>query len=280
MQPEGLFVSTENSRIHYHDVGAGIPVVLLHGGGPGVSGWENWGGVVPELARHYRIIVPDMPGFGRTELKPGVTLSMKLWVAELAAFLDGLDIGTAVLVGNSFGGGLSQAFTLRQGHRVRGLALMGTPAGHFTQTGTLREATDYTPSFDNMRSVLSQFPFDPSIVTDEMVNSRLEMSKRHPDNAAFKALMPPKPAPGEPATVRGVPLEQLATIRQPVLMLHGREDHVVPVEMAINAARAIPDAELHLFGSCGHWVQLERAEAFTLFLKDFIDRRVADKGSR
>lgn len=110
-----------------------------------------------------------------------------------------------------------------------------------------------------------------------MVQTRYEMSLRHPDNAALRALMPEKPGDGQPVIVRGAPFERLATISQPTLILHGREDIVIPMEVAVNAARHIPDSELHLFGQCGHWVQLERPDAFVLLARDFLARRISER---
>lgn len=274
---QGSFITVGSVRTHYHDVGSGQPMVLLHGSGPGVSAWENWGGVIPRLADRYRVIAPDMAGFGLTELPAGQPLDIKLWVAQLMGFLDALNVGPAVLVGNSFGGGLSLATTFRDPARVRGLVLMGTPFGRFEQTAALNQGTAYTPSLENMRDVLRRFPHDPSIITEEMVQTRYEMSLRHPDNAALRALMPEKPTDGQSVIVRGAPHERLATITQPTLVLHGREDIVIPMEVAVNAARHIPDSELHLFGRCGHWVQLERPDAFVLLVRDFLGRRVRDE---
>jgi 2-hydroxy-6-oxo-octa-2,4-dienoate hydrolase len=125
-----------------------------------------------------------------------------------------------------------------------------------------------------MRSILSRFPVDASVITDEMVRARYEMSLRHPDNRALRALMPQAAVAGEPVIVNDAPLERLASITQPTLILHGREDFVIPMDVAVNAARHIPDAELHLFGDCGHWVQLEREDAFVGLVRDFLARRM------
>jgi 2-hydroxy-6-oxo-octa-2,4-dienoate hydrolase len=267
------FVAVEGIRTHYHDMGSGRPIVLLHGSGPGVSAWENWGRVIPRLARDYRVIAPDMAGFGFTEYEVSRPLDIKMWVRQLLSFLEALGIGPAVLVGNSFGGGLALAATLRAPEKVRGLVLMGTPVGHFEQTNALSQGAEFEPSIDNMRAILNRFPYDPCIVTEAMVRTRFEMSLRHPDNAALRALMPGADE-GTPRIVRGMPLDRLATIAQPTLVLHGREDFVIPMEVAVDAARHLPDNELHIFGNCGHWVQLEREEAFIGLILDFLARRV------
>lgn len=151
---QGAFVAVDGIRTHYHDVGSGLPLVLLHGSGPGVSAWENWGGVIPLLADGYRVIAPDMAGFGLTEYDAQRQLDIKTWVGQLLGFLTALSISRAVLVGNSFGGGLSLATTLRAPEKVLGLVLMGTPAAQFEQTSALSQGTEFEPSLENMRAIL------------------------------------------------------------------------------------------------------------------------------
>lgn len=277
---DGGFVEVDDIRTHYHEAGSGLPVILLHGSGPGVSAWENWGRIIGPLSKTYRVVAPDMAGFGLTQVEGDQPLDIKLWVRQLFGFLDALKVGPAVLVGNSFGGGLSLAATFREPARVRGLVLMGTPAGRFEQTAALHQGTAYQPSLENMRAILQRFPHDPSIISDEMVRARYEMSLRHPDNKALRALMPQNRVEGQPVVVNGAPLERLATITQPALVLHGREDFVIPMDVAVNAARSIPDSELHLFGNCGHWVQLERPEAFVGLVRDFLARRIEAAAAR
>ncbi|RFS82020.1 alpha/beta fold hydrolase [Actinomadura spongiicola] len=254
----------------YHEAGSGRPVVLLHGSGPGVSAWSNWSRTLPELARHHRVLAPDIAGFGRTSFQEDATYGIKLWVRHLFGFLDALAIPSAVLVGNSFGGGLALAATLRDPSRVDGLVLLGTPAGTFTMTEGLRAGWHYEPDLDEMRRILRLFPHDPDLVTDEMVRARYEASARPGAQDAYRKLIP-EPAPGD-TPIRGVPEERLRTIDRPTLVVHGREDGVIPVELGWRLAREIPSADLHVFGHCGHWVQLERHAAFTALVDDFAGR--------
>lgn len=255
----------------YHEAGSGRPIVLLHGSGPGVSAWSNWSGVLPALAAGHRVLAPDIAGFGRTLFQEGTEYGIKLWTRQLFAFLDALDIPSAVLVGNSFGGGLALAATLRDPSRVDGLVLLGTPAGTFTMTEGLRAGWHYEPDPDEMRRILRLFPYDKSLVTEEMVRARYEASAAPGAQAAFRKLIP-EPGPGD-TPVKGVPEDRLRTIAKPALIVHGREDEVIPVELGWRLARSIPDSELHVFGQCGHWVQLERPAAFTALVRDFAGRR-------
>ena len=96
-----------------HDLGAGPPVLMIHGSGPGVSAWVNWRLVMPSLAERFRVIAPDMVGFGFTERPAGAVYGMDTWVRHAVDLLDALDIETANIVGNSFGGGLALALAIR-----------------------------------------------------------------------------------------------------------------------------------------------------------------------
>ncbi len=258
---EGKFVEAMGLSTHYHDVGEGRVIVLLHGSGPGVSAWTNWKRVMPALAGSFRVVAPDMAGFGHTQRDADLHLDIKLWVRHLIAFLDALGIERASLVGNSFGGSLSLAAAVRHPERFERLVLMGTPCDKFVMTPGLRAGWDYTPSRENMRSAMSHFPFDPSVITDELVEDRYQASLIPGAQEGLRKLLA-KPNEDGDTPLSGMPEEVVARIVQPTLVLHGREDKVIPHEMGLRLARAIPDADLHLFGHCGHWVQAERFEAF------------------
>lgn len=260
-------------RLNVFDRGQGSPIVLLHGSGPGVSAWSNWADVLDPLAADFRVIAPDTPGFGLTEAdrrsdaEPAY-YSIKTWVAGLVAMLDALDIGRAALVGNSFGGGLALATALSHPDRVSTLVLLGTPAGEFEQTEGLRAGWHYEPSPEAMEAILRLFPHDQSLVTNEMIRTRYELSARPGAQDAFRRLVPEPAGPG--TIVRGVPEPSLEQILQPTLVLHGREDAVIPAELGIRLNRHIPTSQLHVFGKCGHWVQIERQREFVGLVGDFL----------
>jgi 2-hydroxy-6-oxo-octa-2,4-dienoate hydrolase len=250
-----------------HEAGAGRALVLLHGSGPGVSAWANWSGVFPDLAADHRVVAPDLAGFGGSVGAPGTRYDMKLWVAQLVGLLDALGLVTATLVGNSFGGGLALAATLRHPDRIDGLVLMGTPAGEFAMTEGLRAGWYYEPDRDEMARILRLFPHDPSIVTQAMVQERYEASARPGAQDAFRKLIP-EPGP-DGAVVRGVPESSLRTISTPALVLHGREDAVIPVALGYRLLECLPHAEMHVFGGCGHWVHAERPDRFVELVRGF-----------
>jgi 2-hydroxy-6-oxo-octa-2,4-dienoate hydrolase len=257
----GQTISALGLETNFHQSGAGMPVILLHGSGPGVSAWTNWRRVIPELAGTFRVYAPDMAGFGYTERKPELTYDIKLWVKHLIGFMDALAIDKAHLVGNSFGGSLALAAALRHPERFDRLVLMGTPCGKFAMTPGLRAGWHYQPSLENMRAVMGLFPFDPSIITDELVQERYETSLIPGAQEGLRKLLAEPSEEGE-TILSGMPEAMVAGLPHPTLILHGREDKVVPPELGLRLANAIPRAELHLFGQCGHWVQAERFDAF------------------
>lgn len=266
----GKSLEAAGHRTNYHEVGTGKPLLLLHGSGPGVSAWSNWSRLWPRLADSFRVIAPDIAGFGFTEMHAGTVYDIKLWVRHLIGILDALQIEKASMVGNSFGGALAAALALNAPDRVDRLVLLGTPCGEFELSEGLRAGWEYEPSIENMTALMRLFPYDPSIVTPELVQSRYAASARPGAQEAFRKLVPRPNTDGTPTPVKGLPLKALATLPHKTLVVHGREDRVVPVELAIQMGRTIPNADLHLFGKCGHWVQVERAPQFERLVREFL----------
>lgn len=266
----GRSIVAAGIRTNYHDEGQGFPLLLLHGSGPGVSAWQNWRGIIPALAERFRVIAPDVAGFGFTDNDAATTYDIKLWTAHIIGFLDALGIEKALFVGNSFGGGLTLATALRHPGRIAGMVLMGTPAGEFVQTEGLRSAWFYEPDRAEMERILRLFPHDQSVVTPEMVEERYAASATPGAQEAFRRLIPTPNETGE-TLVRGVPEAALATLPHRALVLHGREDHVVPFECGLRLHRNIAASELHGFGGCGHWVMIERRDAFLRLVSQFAE---------
>ena len=265
----GKTMVAADHRTNYHEVGQGKPLFLLHGSGPGVSGWGNWKGVMAELGEQFHVIVPDIAGFGFTEFKPESKYDIKLWVRHLVGIMDTLGIEQASFIGNSFGGALAIGLALFDKSRVDRIVLLGTPAGEFEQTPGLRSAATYEPSMAAMEAAMRLFPYDQSIITPEMIRSRYEASARPGAQDALKRLVP-QPNPDGPTIVKGFPAAAVAGIEAPVLVLHGREDRVVPPQCGLLLAQNIPGADLHMFARCGHWVQVERRADFLRLVGDFL----------
>ena len=270
MEGIGKSLIAADHKTNYHESGEGAPLFLLHGSGPGVSGWTNWSKTIGQFDDKWRVIVPDIAGFGFTEFKEDSKYNIKLWVHHLIGIMDALGIEKASFVGNSFGGALAIGLALFDPSRVDKLILLGTPAGEFVQTPGLRGAWTYEPSVENMRSLLELFPYDKSFITDELVKSRYEASAREGAQEALRKLLP-KPKDDGVTMVRGFPDTSLVNIQAPTLVVHGREDNVVPPECGLLLAKTIPNADLYLFGQCGHWVQTEQAEKFVSIVRQFLE---------
>ncbi len=265
----GKSIVAAGVRTNYHELGKGHPMILLHGSGAGVTGWENWHDVMHDFAKHFRVLIPDIIGFGFTERPEGTKYSIKLWVQHLLGFMDAVNVEKAVLVGNSFGGALALALAMRNAHRVDRMVLMGTPAGSFTQNSTMARSWYYEPSLDNMAELLRTFPYDTSFVTDEMVRLRHEVTQLDGGMEAYRKLFPEPAQGGQTREVKGIPEEDLRTIVTPILALHGQHDKRVPLECGIRIANSCPNADLHIFANCGHWVQIERRDDFIQYTLNF-----------
>jgi len=254
--------------INYHDQGQGEAILLIHGSGPGVTAWANWRGVIPALAERARVIAPDMLGFGYTRCPMDRPLDPQAWVAQLVGLLDALDVPKVSVVGNSFGGAIALAFALRHPERVSRLVLMGSAGLSFPLTEGLDKVWGYQPSLAAMRELMQVFAYDHSIITDDLVRMRFDASIRDDVQSRFAQLFPaPRQQGIEMLAVDEAALRQLP---QPTLIIHGRDDQVIPLEASERLIRLIPHAQLHVFGECGHWVQIEQAAAFTRLLTDFL----------
>ena len=266
----GQTVEVAGARVNYLEAGGGAPVILLHGSGPGVTGYANWRLLLPKLAPHCHVLAPDVVGFGYTEGPTAFDYSLDGWVDFVCGFMDALGIVCADFVGNSFGGGLTLALAARHPARVRRLVLMGAAGLDFELTPGLDSVWGYEPSPEAMRGLMKLFAFDPALVRDDIVRSRYEASIRPGYQETYSKLFP---APRQRHIARlATPEEAIRRVRQPALIVHGREDRIVPVECAWRMFQLLPNAELHVFGQCGHWTQVEKAGPFGDLVEQFLRR--------
>lgn len=271
----GSFVDAAGTRTHVHDVGTGQPVVLLHGSGPGVSAWANWQHTIPALSRGARVVAPDSIGWGQTERRDDVRYSLRSWTDHVWSVLDALDLERVSIVGNSLGGRLALQMAEDAPERIDRLVLMGSPGVGMTVTDGLKALRSYEPSLANMRALLlDYFAVNPAIITDELVRIRYEASAAPGAHEAYRAMFfDPRHAGSD----LGITEAQVRGVTAPTLLVHGREDKVVPPQVAWTMVNLLPDADLHVFARCGHWTQIERATEFNRLVADFLglDREVA-----
>lgn len=246
-------------------------LVLLHGGGPGASAAANWQRVLPDLAQDFYVIAPDLVGFGETSLpaRPwprGWAAWMGLRVEQLLALLDALRISHAHLVGNSMGGYLTLQLLIEAPDRFGPSLLMGPAGGAFTPGPelALMRAFNSDPRPARLKQVFRSFVYrDESIPDlDQIVAQRFVLATRPEAIEAYEAMMGEGPIP--------LPPTLLGRIEQPILILHGRFDRIVPLESSIWLLQHLKHAELKVYDRCGHWVQLERWESMRDDIRAFV----------
>ncbi|PVZ82313.1 2-hydroxy-6-oxo-2,4-heptadienoate hydrolase [Serratia sp. S1B] len=263
-------ILTGGFSTNYHDMGSGERTILMvHGSGPGVTAWANWRLVMPELSKQARVIAPDMLGFGYTERPDGVSYNKAVWVQQVKDLLDALDIDQVDLVGNSFGGSIALAFTIAYPERVRRLVLMGSVGVPFQITRGLDNVWGYEPSFQNMRKLMDVFAYSRELITDELAELRYQASIRPGFQESFSAMFP---APRQRwVDALESPAEQIESLQQPTLIIHGRDDQVIPLQTSLTLLKLIPRSQLHVFGQCGHWAQIEHNARFNRLVSDFFN---------
>ena len=248
------------------DPGGGT-VLLIHGSGPGVSAWANWRLTIPALEPHFRVLAPDIVGFGYTE-RTADDYNLDTWTRHVLGVLDALEIDQAHVVGNSFGGSLALSLAIRHPDRVRRLGLMGAVGIDFPLTPGLDAVWGYEPSVEAMSELLRIFTATPTPGLDELARLRYEASTRPGVHEAYAAMFPPPRQRWVAALSHDEAL--VSGITAPTLIFHGREDRVIPLATSLRLLELIPDAQLHVFGNCGHWTQIEHAEEFNRLLRDFL----------
>jgi 2-hydroxymuconate-semialdehyde hydrolase len=264
----GRTVSARGIDTNYHDCGAGGPVLLIHGSGPGVTAWANWRTVIPSLSEAFRVIAPDMVGFGYTARPPDAVYDLDFWVKHALDFLDALGVDRTHVVGNSFGGALALALAIRAPERIDRLVLMGSAGLEFELTPGLDAVWGYQPAPETMRGLVDLFTFDKKYLTDELVKMRYEASIRPGYQDSYARMFP---APRQNG-VRSLssPEDKIAALTNPTLIVHGRDDRVIPLDASYRLHQLISPSELHVFGQCGHWTQIEHNARFCRLVTDFL----------
>lgn len=261
-------IKTGTFNTNYHDVGKGAPVIMLHGSGPGVSAWANWRTVMPILSKTRRVIAPDMVGFGYTDRPDGMVFDMDAWIQQTIDLMDALKIEKTDLVGNSFGGALALALAVKKPERINKMVLMGSMGVSFPITYGLNRGWGYTPSFENMKELLGLFAYNQAIVNDDLVRLRYESSIQPGFQESFSSMFP---APRQDSVEKMAAYEiYLRHVKHETLIVHGRDDRVIPVSNSYKLIDLLENAQLHIFGKCGHWTQLEKTESFARLVDNFL----------
>jgi pimeloyl-ACP methyl ester carboxylesterase len=276
-------VTVNGKSIFFAETGSGPAVVMLHGGGPGASGVSNYSRNIDALAGQFRVIVPDMPGYGRSAKGVDHSDPFGYLADTIRGLLDELDIVIAHLVGNSYGGAAALRLALDTPDRVGKLVLMG-PGGIGTTRGLptagLKNLLSYYggggPSRDKLEEfVRSYLVYEGDSVPDDLIDLRYRASI-DPEVIAD----PPLRRPSGLRTLWRMDLtrdRRLATLATPTLVLWGRDDKVNRPSGGPMLTSLMPNAELVMTSHTGHWMQWERAELFNQLVLEFLsaDSRLA-----
>jgi 4,5:9,10-diseco-3-hydroxy-5,9,17-trioxoandrosta-1(10),2-diene-4-oate hydrolase len=262
--------------LHYHEAGEGPPLVLLHGAGPGVSGWSNFSGNLAHYAQNFRTVIVDMPGFGKSAHPAEYDRSYLRYAADaVISLLDELGIDQAHILGNSLGASVGVRFVLAFPDRARRLVLMGPGSalsiGLFAPRPSegIRRLMEFTlapeKTRDKMEAFLRSMVYDQSLVTDELIDERFRTATDPATAGGLKAMQ----VANQKFPTEGELWREASTIKHDVLITWGREDRVQPLDGAFVGFRLLENARLHVFPKCGHWAMVEQREEFQRLTTDF-----------
>ncbi|MBF6478419.1 alpha/beta fold hydrolase [Nocardia cyriacigeorgica] len=262
-------VRTEAGVLRYHEAGEGAPLLLLHGSGPGVTGWRNFRGNLGVFAENFRCLILEFPGFGVSDDFGGHPMVTAL--EAVGRFVDALGLDRVDIIGNSMGGGVALNYAIAQPDKVGKLVTIGGIGKNIFSPGPgegiklLQEFTE-NPTRARLIEWLHSMVYDPALVTEELIEERwtqatdpetLDSARRMYSKAAFTAMVRAMEASDAPP-----PWAMLHKVKAPTLLTWGRDDRVSPLDMALIPMRTIPRAELHVFPNCGHWSMIEQKESF------------------
>jgi pimeloyl-ACP methyl ester carboxylesterase len=270
-------IATDAGVLRYHEFGDGPPLLLLHGSGPGVTGWRNFRGVLGAFGEFYRCLVLEFPGFGVSDDFGGHPMVTAL--DALTRFVDALQLDSVDIVGNSMGGGVAINYAIAHPEKVRRLVTIGGIGRNIFSPGPaegirlLQEFTE-NPTKERLVQWLYSMVYDPALVTDDLIEERwtqatepatLASARRMYGKAAFEQMLGAMAAADGPQ-----PWAAMHRVKAPTLITWGRDDRVSPLDMALIPMRTIPNAELHVFPNCGHWAMIEQREAFVSTVLSFL----------
>lgn len=273
-RPESRYVEVEGIRIHYHEVGSGPgrPLLMIHGAGPGASGWSNFHRNAFVLGAGRRVLIPDLPGFGRSAKPPLAGGLYGVYSRLMFGMLDALRLEQVDAVGNSLGGGIVIKMALTSPVRMGRLVLMG-PAGVPSMltaqpTAGIRNILEYYggdgPSRQKLEQTLRTMVFDPACLTPELLEERYQASIE-PETIANWPI-----SRGGPPPLERIWREDLASIEHQTLIVWGRDDRVNTLDMFPLLLSQLQNSQLVVFSRCGHWVQWERSKAFNALVGAFL----------
>jgi len=264
---KGEYLEVDGLRTFYIKMGTGYPLLLIHGTSPGACALTSWGiNIEPLAALGFTVIAFDQPGFGYSDNPKDYSLDFR--VAHAKSFINKLKLDHFHLIGNSQGAYVTAKIALEDERTERlvfvssgTIAPQGSPEAQALAKEHGAHLRQYTPSLENARSLTLGTLFNEKLVTEELVQLRYEMStgKNYESQCQRRNVPFPKPIH-----------DQLRALKVKTLILWGNNDGGAAVERALPLFQLIPNAELHIFDKCGHWVQWDQAARFHTIVDNFL----------
>lgn len=265
--PEGKYAKLANGRtIHYLDQGTGPVVVFLHGSGSGASGHSNFKFNYPFLAANgYRVIVPDLIGYGYSDKPDDVEYHIDFFVECVKQTLDVIGIDKVSLVGNSLGGAIAIRCALSYPDLVEKLNLMA-PGGiedqpaYFTMPGMqiMKEVFTGGPSKARLEQFIRRgLVYDDSVVDEQLVNERWGIAQQQNTQVITSMVVPNME-------------DQLGELRCPIIAFWGANENMMPETGIAKLTKKCKNIRLMIVSECGHWVMVEHKDLFNRMTLDFL----------
>lgn len=253
------FAGYSNVRIHYYAGGSGSPVVLVHGLGGRA---EDWAGLMPQLVRdHHRVYALDLPGYGRSDW-PDAAYSIPELTGAVEAFLDNRGLAHTDLAGWSMGGWIAMRLALDEPQRIRRLVIMDSAGTTFAMDW---DPTLFEPSTEAKLAALDNLlmagpaPRVPRFIQRDVfriVKKHGWVVERNMDSMLTRAdLLDGK----------------VGGLKMPMLIVWGKQDHLIPVVVGEQIHQEVPQSELEVFDGCGHLAPGQCAAQIGPVLKGFLD---------
>lgn len=270
-------IELDHGRVHYHEVGSGPSLLLIHGSGPGVTGWANFQGNLAKFSENFRCIIIDLPGYGESDPIEGDPIGGCVSVA--LKLLEKLDIDKTHIIGNSLGGIVGSHISAHYPDLVSSFTTIGgiglNVFSAFPGEGlNLLTAFAEEPTRERIEQWLRSMVYDQAIITDELIESRLKQATEPKTLATTRKIYSRESISFIAAQRQGPAatksIEHLSSIQAPTLITWGRDDRVSPLDICLIPMRLIPNCEVHIFPNCGHWAMIERKNEFEALVNAFL----------
>jgi len=272
------YVQAGPVKIHYHEAGSGPVLLCIHGGAPGAFGWGNFGRNLEVLAKHFRTLIVDLPGYGKSD-KPQIDGPRTgFYSRTFFAMLDALGIEKAHVMGMATGGAAALKMALDAPERVDRLIVISSPGGLSLfqplppKPGSHNYYGGTGPSLERMRAALENLVYDKSIISDEVLRERYEES-----------IVPefmnqaPEGHGGKPGQTLEELWQDLHKIRAETLIIWGRNNTTVNYDNALFMMTRIPKSRVHIHNNCGLWVPYEKFHEFNSNVIAFLTTDLTSK---